>query len=166
MNTIPRRKDRTLDPQEAEKIFDAVEYGYLTLVSDDEYPYSIPVNFAKVGKSAYIHCAPEGRKLDMISRNPHACLSAVSRADVVPEKFTLSYASAMAFGKIYICRDDSERLFGLRANAKKFCPHLEDKAESYIQKSFGRTFVLRFDFEGISGKCKNVQPTVEKKGQD
>ena len=104
MNTIPRRKDRTLDPQEAEKIFDAVEYGYLTLVSDDEYPYSIPVNFAKVGKSAYIHCAPEGRKLDMISRNPHACLSAVSRADVVPEKFTLSYASAMAFGKIYICR--------------------------------------------------------------
>ena len=121
MNTIPRRKDRTLDPQEAEKIFDAVEYGYLTLVSDDEYPYSIPVNFAKVGKSAYIHCAPEGRKLDMISRNPHACLSAVSRADVVPEKFTLSYASAMAFGKIYICRDDSERLFGLR-NRKKVLP--------------------------------------------
>lgn len=156
MNTTPRRKDRTLDAAAAAAIFDSAEYGYLSLISDDEYPYSIPVNFAKVSDSAYIHCAPAGRKIDMICKNSHATLSVVGRADVVPEKFSLSYASAMAFGRICICTDDSERRKGLRAIVKKFCPHLIAEGDAYIEKSFARTTVLRFDFEGISGKFKNI----------
>ena len=47
-------------------------------------PYAVPVSFAIAGKSAYIHCAPEGRKIDMILRNPRASLCAVSRAETVP----------------------------------------------------------------------------------
>lgn len=79
MQTAPRRKDRTLFPADAERLFDAAEYAFLTLVSDDEYPYSVPVNFAKVGKTVYIHGAPQGRKIAMVSANPHARRFSASR---------------------------------------------------------------------------------------
>ena len=69
MNLALRRGDRAVPPEEAKKIFESAEYGFLSLVSDDEYPYAVPVSFAIAGKSAYIHCAPEGRKIGMILRN-------------------------------------------------------------------------------------------------
>lgn len=152
MNTAPRRTDRAMPPEEAEKLFESAEYGILSLVSDDEYPYAVPVSFAKAGKSAYVHCAPEGRKIRMVSRNPRACLCVVARAETDPGKFTVRYASAMAFGRIEICSDAREKRFGLRALAEKYCPGLSAEAGVYIESALSRTAVLRFDFEGVSGK--------------
>ncbi len=163
MNLTLRRRDRAAPPEEAEKIFESAEYGFLSLVSDDEYPYAVPVSYAIAGKSAYIHCAPEGRKIDMISRNPRASLCAVARAETVPEKFTVRYDSAIAFGRITICSDAGEKRFGLRALAEKYCPGLSSEAGAYIESALSRTAVLRFDFDGISGKRNPVPDNLHRK---
>lgn len=156
MQTTPRRKDRTLAPADAERLFDAAEYAFLTLVSDDEYPYSVPVNFAKVGQTVYIHGAPQGRKIAMVSANPHAQLAVVASAQVVPEEFSTNYESAMAFGKIFVCADESEKLCGLRAIAAKYCRHLPLESEKFIESAIARTAVFRFEMEGISGKRRGT----------
>jgi len=156
MQTTPRRKDRTLAPADAERLFDTAEYAFLSLVSDDEYPYSVPVNFAKVGKTVYIHGAPQGRKIAMVSANPHAQLAVVARAQVVPEEFSTNYESAIAFGKIFVCADESEKLRGLRAIAAKYCRHLPLESEIFIKSAIARTAVFRFEIEGISGKRRGA----------
>ena len=68
----------------------------------------------------------------------------------------MRYDSAVAFGRITVCSDAGEKRLGLRAIAEKYCPKLAAEAEVYIESALSRTAVLRFDFEGISGKRNPV----------
>ena len=64
VNETVRRRDRLLDEERALELLKDGEYGVLSMVSEGG-GYGIPVNFVWDGKnSAYIHCAPEGRKLE------------------------------------------------------------------------------------------------------
>ena len=56
----PRRKDRTISKPEAEDIIERGQYAVLALHSVDKYPYCVPINYAKIGKILYFHCAEEG----------------------------------------------------------------------------------------------------------
>lgn len=53
-------------------------------------------------KTFYFHCALEGKKLDILQKNPRVCLSAVTKCKptVGPKNgsFTLEFKSAIAFG--------------------------------------------------------------------
>ena len=68
----PRRKDRTISKPEAEDIIERGQYAVLALHSVDKYPYCVPINYAKIGKILYFHCAEEGKKLDCIKSNQYA----------------------------------------------------------------------------------------------
>lgn len=155
MNTTPRRKDRTITRERAEEILECGEYGFLSLVSDDEYPYGLPINYVKDGSRLYMHCAPDGRKMGCIMRSPNAMFCVVGNADVRPRQFSLNYSSAMAFGKISVC-GEAEKIAALKLIAKRFCPQFETQADVYIAKSASRTAILRFDIEAISGKAKDI----------
>ena len=66
VNNRVRRQDRLMDEQRALELLRDGEYGVLSMVADDA-GYGIPVNFVWDGDhSVYIHCAPEGRKLQAI----------------------------------------------------------------------------------------------------
>lgn len=155
MNITPRRKDRTITEEQAEKILDTGEYGFLSLISDDEYPYGVPINYVKVGRAIYMHCAPEGRKIDCVKKNANASFCVVGNATVCPRQFSLDYSSAIAFGKVSIC-EESEKLEALRKIAKRFAPQFMKEADFYISKSAPRTTILRFDIEAVSGKAKHI----------
>lgn len=40
----------------------------------ENQPYIIPVNYGYLDKQFFVHCAKEGRKLDMIALNPNVCI--------------------------------------------------------------------------------------------
>lgn len=70
-----RRKDREVTSfGEIIKIVDECEIVRLGL-SDGDYPYIVPVNFAYKTESEqlylYIHGAMAGRKYELLKRNPH-----------------------------------------------------------------------------------------------
>ena len=155
MNITPRRKDRTITAEQAEEILDAGEYGFLSLVSDDEYPYGVPINYVKVGRAIYMHGAPEGRKIDCVKKSANAAFCVVGKSTVCPQQLTIDYSSAIAFGKVSIC-GEAEKREALREIVKKFAPQFAKDADLYISKSAHRTAVLRFDIEAISGKAKHI----------
>ena len=69
VNETVRRQDRLMDEAKALKLLENGEYGVLSMVSDGG-GYGIPVNYVWNGKnSVYIHCAPEGRKLEALKDN-------------------------------------------------------------------------------------------------
>lgn len=68
MNEKMRRKDRETTEERAYEILKNGEYGILSTIGEDGYPYGVPVNFAVEGNKIYFHCAPNsGLKLKMLN---------------------------------------------------------------------------------------------------
>lgn len=72
-NDDVRRRDRLLSEQRATELIRIAEYGVLSMIDEDGQPYAIPVNHVWDGEdSLYIHCAPEGKKLRAIAKEPQS----------------------------------------------------------------------------------------------
>lgn len=151
-----RRQDRLLDIPSAERLLGTGEYGFLAMCSPEGYGYGIPVSYVYVPerKCIYMHCAPEGHKLDAIAANDRVSFCVVGGTRVYP--YTTAYESAHLFGRITTVRDDAERMEALLLLREKYNPELGDEPDTYIRKSFSRTVVLRLDVEHLSGKCKHI----------
>ncbi len=71
---------------------------------DGEYPYIVPLSFGwekKDGKLyIYFHCAKEGKKVSLISRNPKVCVEAdvLNGYRKTEQGVTADYESVIAFG--------------------------------------------------------------------
>ena len=67
----------------------------------------------------YLHCAHEGRKLDLIRANPHVCVELdcdvqmVSGGDV-PCRYGSAYASVIGTGVACVVEDAAEKIHGLQ----------------------------------------------------
>ncbi len=61
------------DGKEMSRILGATNIGRLATVDVKGYPYITPVNFVFYSGRVYFHCAPEGEKLENLSRDPRVC---------------------------------------------------------------------------------------------
>lgn len=68
-----RRHSEITDPKEIQRIFYLTNIGRLATNGQDGYPYITPVNFVFFEGNIYFHCAPEGEKLDNITRDSRVC---------------------------------------------------------------------------------------------
>ena len=76
---IMRRKDREVtDPLLIEAMLEQFNTVHLGLY-DDDFPYVVPVNYGFEMKNDkiffYLHCAKQGKKIDLIKKNPKVCLT-------------------------------------------------------------------------------------------
>ena len=158
-NNDVRRRDRLLSEERAVELLSTAEYGVLSLVDEGEMPYGIPVNFVWDGnKSLYIHCAPVGRKLRIIERNPNVSFCIVGRVNLLPMQFTTEYESVVLRGTAHIGLTDEEKMHALMLLVDKMSPEYRELGEKYSQKSFHRVNIIRIDVEEFSGKRKYVNP--------
>ncbi|MCK4392110.1 pyridoxamine 5'-phosphate oxidase family protein, partial [Candidatus Bipolaricaulota bacterium] len=68
-----RRRDKEItDQAQIKDILDRASVCRIALC-DNNVPYIVPVNFGYAGDCLYIHCASEGRKVDILRRNPKVC---------------------------------------------------------------------------------------------
>ena len=142
-NDDVRRRDRLLSEQRATELIRIAEYGVLSMIDEDGQPYAIPVNHVWDGEdSLYIHCAPEGKKLRAIAKNPKVCLCIVG--DVVIR------------GLARIGLDEEERMKALHLLINKLSPEYKQLGEKYTQASFHRTEIIKIEMLQFSGKCKKV----------
>ena len=154
MNEKMRRKDRETTEERAYEILKNGEYGILSTIGEDGYPYGVPVNFAVEGNKIYFHCAPEGYKLECLRENPKVSFTVVGATQIVPGKFTTGYESTIAFGEIHLDLPEEERRYALRLLVNKYSSAFKEIGEKYIEKY--RTNILRLDISHISGKCKRL----------
>lgn len=132
------------------------EYGVLSMVSEGG-GYGIPVNFVWDGKnSAYIHCAPEGRKLEAIKANNKVSLCIIGNVNLLPGKFTTEYESAIFFGTAHTQLSDEEKMDALHLLIDKLSSDFKEIGDVYAHKSFHRVEIIRIDFTEFSGKRKKV----------
>ena len=95
-----RRDDRAMSIEEARSLLESAEYGVLSMACPDGLPHGIPLNFALAEDSIYFHCAPEGKKTEILSANTRVSFCVVGRTQVLPDKFGTKYESAIATGSV------------------------------------------------------------------
>lgn len=156
-NSKVRRQDRLLDEARAREILATAEYGYLSMIDLDGKPYGVPVNFVWDGEdSIYIHCASEGKKIDILDPHDQVSFCVVGKVNLLPGQFTTEYESIILTGEATICTYDEERMHALELLIDKLSPMHKEIGMKYVKKSFYRTEIVRLDITEFSGKCKKV----------
>lgn len=152
-----RRQDRKLSDDETKEVLRIAEYGVLSTVTPDGEPYGTPFSYAydEQKNALFMHCSADGgQKIDNIRAHPHVCFSVVADTQILPEKFTTLFRSAMVFGVIEIIDDTEQKRYGLRRLVEKYSPGLELEGEKNIRGSERRTYILKLNIEECTGKAK------------
>ena len=154
---------------EMEELLKKAEVGRLAL-SDGTKPYVVPINFLYVDGKIIFHCALEGKKLDILSKNPNCCLEIDQFKGEVSYHYDalchLDYDSVLAFGKAQIESDEDRKLH--------FFSLLHSKYKEIYRKppseggllfnrdypNFGRVRCVVIDVEELTGRRER---TVEGK---
>ncbi|MDO5571623.1 MAG: pyridoxamine 5'-phosphate oxidase family protein [Bacteroidales bacterium] len=157
-NSSIRRQDRLLAEEDAIVLLKNGEYGVLSLITPEGFPYALPINFVwNNNNSIYLHCAPEGRKLNCIKHNDSGCFTIVGSTNVISRKFTTSYSSIVIQVKAVINLSKDEKMDALKLFISKYSPNDVELGLKYTEKSFHRTEIIRLDILEMSGKSKVVQ---------
>ncbi len=147
-----RRIKQQLTQEECEKILERGRTGVLAVLGDDGYPYTVPINYYYTDGKIYLHCAKSGHKLDAIRSNPKVSFCVVERDDILQEKFTTLFKSAVAFGKAEILADKEEMRLSVTALAEKYCSDFLDEVPAEVERGFDILCMIKINIEHLTGK--------------
>ena len=148
-----RRKDRELKSDENIKILENNNFGILSTISENGYPYGVPVNYVYTDNSIYFHSALEGHKLENIKNNDKVSFCVTGETCVLPDKFSTKYESVIIFGKAKEVFDN-EKNTALLEMINKYSPDFLEKGRVYISQDAVKTKVIKISIEHISGKAR------------
>lgn len=147
-----RRRDKELPPEVAKKILRNGSFGVLSTADAKGIPYGVPVNYVYVDNVIYVHSAIVGHKLQNIASNSDVSFCVVQRAEVIPEKFSTDYRSAIAFGRAIIVQDSQEKVDSLKKLVAKYSADFLSEGAEEIDASLDVTAVIRIDILHLTGK--------------
>lgn len=153
-----RRLDREQNRDFSLALIDRCTHGVVALSTEDGTPYCLPLSLVRVDDSLYFHCAREGRKVDLLRKNPRVCVTFVGQdipAFVPPAMYTSYFQSVIVTGTAIEVTDDQEKIDALRALCQKLTPdHMGDSFQQAVSASLCVTGVWRIDMDQITGKAK------------
>ena len=154
-----RRIDRAVtDNRQIQSIIEKSKVVHLGMI-DDGRPYVVPMQYGFVftgGRlTLYLHSAKEGRKLDVIKKNPRVFIEletdvALVSGGEVPCKYSSEYASVMGDGTAVLVDDVKEKIFGLKLMMKTQAGRDFEISEQ-MTKSVA---VLRIDVPCVTAKSR------------
>ena len=155
-----RRKDRQQDREFSLALIDRCTHGVLALSTGEEAPYCLPLSLVRVGDCLYFHCAREGRKIQLLRRDPRVCVTFVGEdapTFEAPANYTTLFQSAIVTGTASEVLDREEKIAALRALCQKLTPGFMEHFDRAVEQSLEVTAVWRIEMDEISGKAKKVK---------
>lgn len=151
-----RRKDREIiNPAELDEILEKALIGHLALCDGDE-PYVLPMNFGVSDGAIYFHCASEGRKLEILRKNPKGCFQVETDMELIPSPracgWGIVYRSVLIAGPLSVVTSDGEKAVGLTALMRKYAG--KDFSHGFSPAELALVTVLRLDPEERTGKAR------------
>lgn len=146
-----RRKDRALSEENLDAILKDGEYGVLGTLSEDGYPYVVPLSYVYDKNRIYFHCATNGLKLDNIRRMSKVSFTVVDHVEALPKEFSTKYQSAVIFGTAEILEGE-EKDSALSALISKYSSEFTEEGRIYIDRAKGSTTVVAINIQHKTGK--------------
>lgn len=120
---------------------------------DNGLPYVLPFNFGYHENCIYIHSAPEGKKIDILKKNPLVCFEVEQQADIVEDeiacKWSTLYRSVVGYGNVQLVTEFEAKKRGLEIimtqHGYKGKMEFETKEVEFI-------VILKLQIESMTGK--------------
>ena len=152
-----RRQDRKLTVEESTKLLLEGEYGVLATVMETGEPYSVPLSYAydPERNAIYFHGTSEhSQKKENLRYQNTACMTVVTKTELLPERFGTKYWSVNVFGKVFTVDDPSEKRHGIEAILRKYSGDYWDAGMKYIDSAIDKISVLKMDITEMTGKAR------------
>lgn len=124
---------------------------------DDGLAYIVPLCFGYDGACLYFHSAPEGRKLDLLRRNPRVCVEFDAVDSLVPAAtacgWTIRYRSVIGTGQGDLVEDPAEKRRALDLIMAQYSPG----AFTFPETAVARTAIIRVRLDSLAGKQSGDQ---------
>lgn len=150
-----RGEKRISDPAEVNAIL-AQARVLCVAFHDTPAPYALPFSFGHEEGTLYVHCAPDGRKLDLLSADPRVGFTAWTDDTPVPGTTACDWGvrarSVAGTGTARILADPSERLRGLDAIMRHAGARPGTQGFDYKPGVLGHTVVLAIRIDSLAAK--------------
>ncbi|MEN6611748.1 MAG: pyridoxamine 5'-phosphate oxidase family protein [Methanoregulaceae archaeon] len=111
-----RREKEIRDTAQVEAVLQAAEVLRVAFC-DEGQPYLVPVSFGYEPGRLYFHSACEGRKMDILKKNPRCCFETEIGVEAIrtgkPCRWGMRYQSVIGEGTAHIVSDPAEKRRGL-----------------------------------------------------
>lgn len=148
-----RRKDREIFGEQIEEVLMDGEYGMLSTICENGYPYAVPLNYVYFDGYIFFHCAKEGQKTDNIVANNKVSFCVVTDTKVQPSRFSTKYKSVIAFGTSSEVSGDKKETV-LKKLVDKYSRDFSIEAKKYIDRKIGDTKIMKISIHHLAGKAK------------
>jgi len=163
-----RRQELSIEnPEEINAVLNACTWGTLSLQTDDEWPYSVPMNFALSQGKIGLHCALQGKRIELLNSHMQVQFTVVREYSFLPSyalggelacPATQLFQSVMLWGNVHRVEDLQRKAEILQALMDKMQPEGQhkrmDSNSSDYASSLRSVGVLEIEPIRISGKFK------------
>ena len=140
------------NPQKIEEILSTAKFLHLAL-SDSETPYIVPMSFGYKENAIYLHSSREGRKIEILKKNPRVCFEVDIETEVItaddPCKYNVSYRSVIGHGQAKFLEDYNEKVEGLTVLSEHYGKKGPFEFEEW---KVNRLCVIKIEIEKMMGK--------------
>jgi nitroimidazol reductase NimA-like FMN-containing flavoprotein (pyridoxamine 5'-phosphate oxidase superfamily) len=147
-----RKKEKEMREKAAiEDVIRRAQVCHLGLC-DGQIPYVVPVCFGYAEGTFYFHCSPEGRKIDLIRKNPLVCVQVEVDVALVRHekacKWDVRYRSVIGTGRASLVSDFEQK----RQALNLIMHHYQGDATDMSVEATDHAAIVRIDIEEMSGK--------------
>ncbi|MGN1318702.1 MAG: pyridoxamine 5'-phosphate oxidase family protein [Lachnospirales bacterium] len=150
-----RRINQQISDEKCIEILKNEPRGFLAVLGDSGYPYSIPLNHYYEDGKLYFHCAKEGHKIDAIKNNNKVSYCVIDKGTEIEGKRGLDFNSVIVFGKMSILEDKNKIIEYVRKIGLKFFGLEPTYIENEIEKYKDKVNIIVLEIENMTGKRVN-----------
>lgn len=171
-----RRKDRAMGREFALNVIDNSRYGVISVLGDDEAPYSLPLSIVREGDFLFFHSAKQGKKVELFKNDTSVSVVFVGETHIpenfskdeldemsrdvtkgvkfISQVFTTEFESAIVIGKINQVEDRDKKIHVLKLICEKYTPSKMEYFPIAIKSGLDKTNVYSIHIEEITSKRK------------
>lgn len=151
-----RRKEKEItDPVLLQSVIDEAIVCRLALC-DGATPYIVPMNFGYKDGRLYFHCAREGRKLDILRKNPQVCFEMDVHTDIMKAEeacnWSIGFKSIIGYGDAVLVEDFRTKKEALDIIMEKYSGA---KGFEYPDKAVYNVGIIQVDIKSMTGKISD-----------
>jgi nitroimidazol reductase NimA-like FMN-containing flavoprotein (pyridoxamine 5'-phosphate oxidase superfamily) len=152
-----RRKDKEIiDFEEIEAILTDANVCRIAMV-DEGCPYIVPMNYGYGNGCIYLHSAPEGKKIDLLRKNPDVCFEIDTDVEIMKSdkacNFSTRYRCIIGYGTIEFLQDIAEKETGMKVLLR----HITSRDDWEIPAPMlAHVAVMRLNIKEMSGKKSGI----------
>lgn len=152
-----RRVKQQVSEEECKKILKEEKRAAFSVIGDDGYPYTVPINFFydDTDNKIYFHGAKEGHKSDAVRQCDKVCFTVWNQGFKKEGHWEWNVTSVVVFGKVQLVTDVVVVEDRLRKLATKYYPTIDEVEKEMKGPSASRVQLFAIEMEHMTGKLVN-----------